>query len=174
MTAPVIPDGTLDATGWEITSEESDTATKDAFGVVKFELSMWTKKYEKENGLAFANRTRIKPSLTDLPFGLGEGRVADFMKSRAVDRLTSELQKREVRDATVEGRARTETETGEGIDLRRIEAVYESRDDRAVGVKGWIGVRHTDDAFLTVGGVRPPSDDDGRAKDVLDLIRSAE
>lgn len=172
--APEIPDETLDRTGWELSSEESDTATKDAFGVIEFELSMWTKKYEKDAGLAFANRTRMKPGLTDLPFGLGKGRVADFMKSRAVDRMTSELEKREIREVTVEGKAKTETERGETVDLRSIDAVYVREDGTAVDTEGWVGVRHTDNAFLTVGGVRPASDGEKRAEDVLDLIRSTE
>jgi hypothetical protein len=176
--APVIPDAVLEEHGWEETSGDTETMTKDVFGAVEVEALAHTKKYEvvgadeDDARLLFANRTRTKPGFEDLPFGVGEERVKDIIKSFARDRFKDEFRERGVNDIEEHEEKEIEAETGEKIELQRFKATRKVGGSD-VNVSGWIGVWYRDGDVFTVGGVYPA---DGAEKEheeeVLELIRA--
>jgi hypothetical protein len=176
--APVIPDAVLEEHGWEETSGDTETITKDVFGAVEVEALAHTKKYEvigadeDDARLLFANRTRTKPGFEDLPFGVGEERVKDIIKSFARDRFKDEFRERGVSDIEEHEEKETEAETGEKIELQRFKASRKVGGSK-INVSGWIGVWYRDGDVFTVGGVYPADDaEKEHEEEVLELIRA--
>lgn len=176
--SPEIPDEVLDEHGWEETSGDTERLTKDVFGAVKVEALAHTKKYEvidadeDDARLLFVNRTSTKPGFEDLPFGVGEDRVKDIIKSFARDRFKDEFRDRGVSDIEDTEEKGTESDTGETVELQRFEATR-TVEGKDVDVSGWIGVWYRDGDVFTAGGVYPT---DGREnaheKEVLELIKA--
>lgn len=172
--APEIPEAVLDEHGWEETSEDTETMTKDVFGAVEVEALAHTKKYEVAGAdeddarLLFANRTRTKPGFEDLPFGVGEERVKDIIKSFARDRFKDEFRDRGVRNIDESEEEETTTDTGETVDLQQFVATR-SVGGRDAEVSGWIGVWYREGDVFTAGGVYPTEDGDSE-EEVLNLI----
>ncbi|MDZ7687807.1 MAG: DUF6517 family protein [Halobacteriales archaeon] len=174
--APEIPDAVLEQHGWEETSGDTETMTKDVFGAVEVEALAHTKKYKVADApdddarLLFVNRTRTKPGFEDLPFGVGEERVKDIIKSFARDRFKDEFRERGVSGIEEGEEEETTTETGETAELQRFDAT------RTVGgvdvdVSGWIGVWYRDGDVFTAGGVYPEGDEED-GEEILNLIKS--
>jgi hypothetical protein len=174
--APEIPDDVLEKRGWEERSGDTETMTKDVFGAVEVEALAHTKKYEvvgadeKDARLLFVNRTRTKPGFEDLPFGVGEERVKDIIKSFALDRFKDEFRERGVRDIEEVGDEETETRTGETAKLQRFEATR-TVGGRDVDVSGWIGVWYRNGDVFTAGGVYATGKEE-QGEDILELIES--
>lgn len=175
--APEIPGEVLDEHGWVATSEDTEEMTKDVFGAVEVEALAHTKKYEVDGApeddarLLFANRTRTDPGFEDLPFGVGEDRVKGIIKSFARERFKDEFRERGMCDLTSVDEDQTESETGEGVDLEEITAVYEPEYGEETEVSGWIGVWYRDGDVFTAGGVYPTQGDESR-EEVLELMRA--
>lgn len=149
---PEIPSETLEATDWSYDSERKTSSTKEVLGTFEFEVYTYSKKYEYEGGggtgILFANTTRTEPSPADLPFGVGEDRVASIVMSRGLKTLKDELRERGAHDITVEEETKSETPTGEPLELERITATYENET-----TSGWVGAARREEEFLTAGGV---------------------
>ena len=174
--APEIPEEVLEDRRWVETSSDTETMTKDVFGAVEVEALAHTKKYEavdtdeEDARLLFVNRTRTKPGFADLPFGVGEERVKEIIKSFALDRFKDEFRNRGVSGIDEVGEEEAETVTGETVDLQRFEAVREVA-GKDVAVSGWIGVWYHDGDVFTAGGVYPDGkEEDG--EDILELVKS--
>jgi hypothetical protein len=174
--APEIPDVVLEDKGWEETSGDTETMTKDVFGAVEVEALAHTKKYEvadadeDDTRLLFVNRTRTEPSYEDLPFGVGEDRVKEIIKSFALDRFKDEFRERGVNEIDEGEDEKTETNTGETVDLQRFEATR-NVGGKDVPVSGWIGVWYRDGDVFTAGGVYPTGESE-YGNDVFELIES--
>jgi len=176
--SPEISDETLEEHGWEQTSEDTETMTKDVFGAVEVEALAHTKKYEVVDAseddprLLFVNRTRTDPGYDSLPFGVGEERVKSVIKSFARERFKDEFRDRGVTDIDEREDDETTTETGETADLQRFEATREVG-GRDVEVSGWIGVWYRDGDVFTAGGVYPADATEERhEQEVLSLVRA--
>jgi len=176
--APEIPDGVLDEHGWEETSDDTERMTKDIFGAVEVEALAHTKKYEIIDGdeddarLLFANRTRTEPGYNDLPFGVGEDRVKEVIKSFARDRFKDEFRDRGVSDIEDTEEKGTESDTGETVELQRFEA-KRTVGGKDIDVSGWIGVWYRDGDVFTAGGVYPTDErENAHEREVLELIKA--
>jgi hypothetical protein len=150
---PAVSDGTLEETGWTAVSEDKEKTTKEVLGAFEFGVYMYTKKYERDDGdgrdgVFFVNKTRTDPSPAGVPLGVGEDRVASIVMARGLKTLKDELRERGAHDITVEEETKSETPTGEPLELERITATYENEK-----TSGWVGAARREEEFLTAGGV---------------------
>ncbi len=144
---PAVSDGTLEETGWTAVSEDKEKTTKEVLGASEFGVYMYTKRYERD-GVFFVNKTRTDPSPAGVPLGVGEDRVASIVMSRGLKTLKDELRERGAHDITVEEETKSETPTGEPLELERITATCENEK-----TSGWVGAGRREEEFLTAGGV---------------------
>lgn len=182
--APVVSKERLDAGGWTMTDDATETMFEADLGMVTVTATGHTRTYEdaalrtevSEKTLGhidfapasfFATRVEFSPDLADLPGG--EAVLRDRLEREAKDEFEAHLRDLGLTDVREVGSAETTVDTGETASLTEFDATY-SFEEFSLSMEGdveltlpggslpigaWLAVWRHGDYYLVAGGGYP-------------------